>query len=262
VDGRHHRVQVRGSVLRTIEWYVDDELVATKKSSDDNVAVESDRLDALAVGLKFTALGRAKRVTLYASEGDVPASARALLGTGGLDLDPEPGSPAARREQRIREHPWRHATLATAGGVAKVVVPILLGLLVVRFAVDLPWPDWRIPWPDIDLPRIPGPEIPWPEIPWPDIDLPDWELPAWVGWLLDKLKYLWPVLLAAVLAKSEIDRRRKQDALKAGLEDEVKDEVKDGLEDEASPKHRRPHDRARRADTEGKAADEDGPTAG
>lgn len=219
VDGRHHRVEVRGSLTRTVEWYVDDEVVATKKSSDDNLALESDQVEGRAVGLKFGALGRAKRVTLYETEDELPSSARALLGSGGIDLVPEPGSPAALREQRIREHPWRHAALATAGGVAKVVVPILLGLVAVRFAIDLPWPDWSIPWPDVDLPTIPWPDIPWPDIPWPSIDLPDWQLPGWVSWLLDKLKYLWPIVLAAVLAKGEIDRRRKQDALRAELDD-------------------------------------------
>ena len=106
------------------------------------------------------------------------------------------------------------AAVATAGAVAKVVVPILLGLLAVRFVVDLPWPDWRIPWPDWE---IPWPEIPWPEIPWPSVDLPSWELPAWVGWIVDKLKYVGPVVLAFVLARGEVRRRRKQDALKAEL---------------------------------------------
>jgi hypothetical protein len=231
VHGRHHRVEVEGSFSRTVRWYVDDVLVATKKSTEDKVTVEPEPQsenepdgagEVGALGLRFSALGRAKRVTLHEPGGDVPAMTRAAIGTGGIDLDPEPGSPAALREQRIREHPVRHAAVATAGGVAKVVVPLLLGLLAVRVAVDLPWPDWNIPWPDLDLPDIPWPDIPWPDIPWPDIpwpdvNLPDWQLPAWVGWILDKLKYVWPVVLAAVLAKGEIDRRRKQDALKSEL---------------------------------------------
>jgi hypothetical protein len=210
VDGHTHRVEVEGSWSRTIRWYVDDELVATKKSSEDKVSLASDAESGQAVGLRFTALGRARRVTLFEGDDKVPAKAQAAIGTGGVDLDPEPGSPAALREQRIRDHPWRHATVATLGGVAKVVVPILLGLLVVRFAVNLPWPSWNIPWPDIDLPRIP-----WPEIPWPDVDLPDWEAPAWVRWIADKAKYVWPVVLAFALARAEVNRRRKQDELKA-----------------------------------------------
>ncbi|MET1005568.1 MAG: hypothetical protein ABWX96_08470, partial [Propionibacteriaceae bacterium] len=33
--------------------------------------------------------------------------------------------------------------------------------------------------------------------------------------VLDKLKYVWPVIVAFVLARAEVHRRRKQDALKA-----------------------------------------------
>jgi hypothetical protein len=212
VHGQKHRVEVQGSVSRTIRWHVDDGLVATKKSADDNVSLEAEPDIGHAIRLKFSVLGHARRVTLFEGDDDMPAKARAAIGVGGIDLDPEPGSPAARREQRIREHPWRHAAIATAGGVAKVVLPLLLGLLVVRFAINLPWPNWNIPWPDLDLPRIP-----WPDIPWPDINLPDWQVPVWVRWVAEKKKYVWPVLLALVLAKGEINRRRKQDALKAEM---------------------------------------------
>jgi hypothetical protein len=88
---------------------------------------------------------------------------------------------------------------------------------VVRFAVSLPWPHFdlpRIPWPDIHLPRIP-----WPHIPWPSINLPDWQLPGWLRWVLDRAKYVWPVVLALVVVRGEIVRQRKQDALKASLQD-------------------------------------------
>lgn len=215
--GRHHRVDVDGSVSRSVRWYVDDALVALTKSSDDHVVLEAkpDATDAL--GLKFDALGRAKRVTLYEGDDDVDAQARATLGTGGIDLDPEPGSAAARREQRIREHPRRHTAIATAMGVVKVVVPLLLGLLVVRFALSLPWPSWNLPWPNIPLPRIPWPDVPRPDVPWPDIELPNWRMPDWVRWIADKAKYVWPILLAYVLARGENNRRRKQDALKADM---------------------------------------------
>jgi hypothetical protein len=210
VGGHHHRVEVDGSVSRTIRWCVDDELVATKRSSDDKVVLVPETGNGQAVGLRFNVLGRPRRMTLFEGDDKVSAKAQAVIGTGGIDLDPEPGSSAARREQRIREHPWRHATVATLEGVAKVVVPVVLGLLVVRFAVNLPWPSWTIPWPDIGVPRIPCPQIPW-----PDIDLPDWSAPGWVRWVADKVRYVWPVVLAFVLARAEVNRRRKQDALKA-----------------------------------------------
>lgn len=37
LDGHTHRVEVRGSMSRRLRWYVDQELVAEKKSSDDKV---------------------------------------------------------------------------------------------------------------------------------------------------------------------------------------------------------------------------------
>jgi len=158
-------------------------------------------------------LGKARRATWFAADED----AQALAGLGGIDLVPEPGSAAAAYEDRVRLHPTRYAAIATAGGIAKVVVPLLLGLVAIRFAVNIPWPD--VPLPDLpDLPEVPWPEIPWPDLPRPDF--PDLSLPGWVRWLLDKAKYVWPVLLAYVVARAEIKRRRKQDALRRGAEDE------------------------------------------
>jgi hypothetical protein len=221
--GLEHRVEIVGTVSRTSSWYVDDELVASKKSTEDRVVLEDAGFGDRAVGLTFDALGRARRVTVFEGDGTLKAKARAALGTGGIDLDPEAGSYAARRQERIRQHPRRHAALAVAAGVAKVGVPLVLGLLVVRFAVSLPWPHFdlpRIPWPDIDLPRIPWPDINLPHIPWPNIQLPDWQAPAWVGWVLDRVKYVWPIVVAVVLVRGEIVRQRKQDALKAKLQSE------------------------------------------
>lgn len=240
--GRRHRVEIIGSVSRTVKWFVDGELVAVKKSFKDDIqltpgdgrpnsdatgsaaADEAADEDAGAVGVKFSPLGHPRRVTWYCAEDDVSASAAAVLGMGGIDLDPAPGSPAARREERIRRHPRRHAAVAVAGGIGKVVVPLLLGLLVVRLAISLPWPDWTfpsIPWPHVDLPSIP----------WPEVDLPDWKAPAWVLWILDKVKYVWPILLAWFLARLEIQRRREQDKLKARLKAEAA-----GNEKESTPK--------------------------
>ena len=227
--GLRHQVSVTGSFTRTVTWHVDGRLVAVTRSSEDTIRLTpGDRLekgeeevageptpDVGAVSVRFTALGRAKRATWYRPEGDVPAPARALLGVGGVDLAPEPGSPAALREERMERHPRRHTALAVAGGVATVVLPLLLGLLVVRLAVLVPWPDWdlpSIPWPDLDLPAVP-----WPDVDLPDVDLPDWQLPGWVRWLLDRAGYVWPVVLAWFLARREVRRRRDQSRLRAEL---------------------------------------------
>ncbi len=80
--------------------------------------------------------------------------------------------------------------------------------------IRIPWPTIAIPWPDWNLPSIPWPSIPWPSIPWPDWDLP--ELPAWLKALLEKLKYVWPVVLAFGLAHAEVKRRRRQDERRRG----------------------------------------------
>jgi len=88
-SGRQHRVEVSGSFDRTVAWYVDDHLIATKKSSQDNVhlkpgdgsdghesvvgqalltAASSDTMAQAQPGagdirVTFTGLGRPKRVT-------------------------------------------------------------------------------------------------------------------------------------------------------------------------------------------------------
>lgn len=217
VDGRAQRVEIReGSLRREVSWYVDDVLVAQVRSSEDKLQLKPGAgLDEVTpdpdlgvLGLRFTMLGRPRRVTWFDG---ADAVAQAAVGIGGIDLDPEPGSAAAAYEQKVRDHPRRYAAQHTAGGVLKVVVPILIVYLLARFAFSAPLPDWNlpsIPWPDL-------PSIPWPDVPVPN--LPDWELPGWVRAVLDKVKYVWPVLLAFVLARAEIRRRRTQDEVKAGL---------------------------------------------
>jgi hypothetical protein len=204
-EGRRHRVVVGGGLAHEVRWYVDDELLAEQKTWDDTVTVEAaDRK----LVVRHSGLGTPRRATLYAAGEDVAA----LTGLGGVDLVPEPGSRAAAYEARVREHPTRYAALATAGGVAKVVVPIVLALVAVRFAVRLPFPD--LPHPDL-------PDVPWPSLPFPDLpDLPGLpDVPGWVRRVLDTLKYVWPVVLAFVLARAEIRRRRAQDERRRSTED-------------------------------------------
>ncbi len=206
-DGvRHHEVVVHtGGWRRRIEWNVDGELIAEKQSAEDSVVLDGEATGA--VRLTFSMLGSARRVNWFDPDDD--AIVRAHAGLGGLDMDPEPGSPAARRDERMRAHPKLYAARHVAGGVGKVVVPILLTLIAIRFTVnlDLPRPN---------LPTIPRPNLPdLPSIPWPD--LPSWSLPGWLREVLSYLKYVWPILLGIVLARAEIQRRRKQDEKKAEL---------------------------------------------
>lgn len=214
-EGVEHALLIEDAGLgRRLTWTVGDEEVATKKTSEEKVTLDGGEHGVLGVRLP-TFVGPARRVTWWGDEPDLPAMGAALLGRGGVDFDPEPGSKAAERESWIREHPRQYAVRRTAAAVGGVVVPIVLVWLLARFALPaIPWP--AIPWPNVPWPSIPWPDwsIPWPSIPWPDWNLPDWSLPAWLRSLLDLLKYLWPVLLAAGLAQREVKRRREQDARK------------------------------------------------
>lgn len=187
VDGHDHRVEADTGVTHRVRWYVDDELVAEKKAMEDKLRLSSGVGE---LEVRFSGLGAPRRATLGSF-------------LDGTDLVPDPGSKAALHEQRVREHPRRYAVVATVGGAAKVVVPILLAVLAARFAFsfDLPTPD---------LPSLPVPDLP--SLPLPSIPWPDWELPGWVRSVLDKAKYVWPIVLAYVVARAEIRRRRQQDA--------------------------------------------------
>ncbi len=206
LNGHTHRVVARGSMNHQVRWYVDDELVAEKKAMEDKLRMEAeDRPELGALAVRFSGLGHGIRATIF----DEPE--QALTGLGGIDLVPEPGSKAAAYEEKIRAHPQRYAAIQTVIGVAKVVVPIIVAILLARLAFRIPLPDW-------DLPHLPWPNLP--DLPWPDLpspNLPDINLPGWVRWLLDKAKYVVPVLIAIGLAQGEIKRRQKQDQLREEL---------------------------------------------
>ncbi|MBB3674353.1 hypothetical protein [Modestobacter versicolor] len=202
-DGHEHLVEIAEVGLRRrLTWSVDGTEAATKTTSDEKVVLDGGEHGAVGVRLP-TFTGPARRVTWYPP--GAQAVAVAQTGLGGTDFDPEPGSKAAVREAWIREHPNLHAARRTGAAVLGVVLPILGIWLLSR--IDIPWPS--IPWPDWDLPSIPWPDI---SIPLPDWDLP--ELPAWLRELLDKAKYVVPVLVALAVARAEVRRRRAQDERK------------------------------------------------
>jgi hypothetical protein len=211
--GRTHVVAVDPKGLgRRISWHVDGEPVVERSTWDDTVRLVPDDAEGMgAVRLRFGAFGPARRVTWYDTTAHLDASTAAELGVGGHDLLPEPGSKAALRDAWIDEHPRLHTAKRTAAAVLGVVVPILLLWLAGRFVLPaIPWPDLpRIPWPDWDLPRIPWPSIDLPSIPWPDWQI-DWTPPWWLAWIRDNARYVVPVVVAFVVARSEIRRRRTQ----------------------------------------------------
>lgn len=190
VDDHAHLVEVHGDLTRTITWYVDGVEVAVTRSGQDKLVLKAapGRLE-----VRHSGLGRARRATFTAPDGEP------------VDLVPEPGSPAASYEERLREHPTRTSLLAGLGAVAGIVVPLLITALLARFAFSVPWPDWDLPSvPTPDLPSIPTPDLP--SIPWPD-----WSLPGWLRPVRDVLGYVVPVVIAVVVARAEIRRRRQQD---------------------------------------------------
>ena len=214
-----HVVEVHHGGWRTrYAWYVDGELVGEKTGDDELVVITDEWHGSIAVKpAKF--IGPARRVTW-----DEPSETDEIvahLGVGGTDLDPEPGSKAAKREAWIRAHPRLHTARRTLTAAAAVIIPLLLIGLLPRLNIDwpsIPWPD--IPWPDIgwpwfELPSIPWPDIPWPDLGWPWFTLPDLpSLPQWVWDLAEKAKYVVPVLIAFAIARGEIRRRRRQDEAK------------------------------------------------
>ena len=205
-DGRRHELTASDHGLsRRLEWRIDDELVVERKTSDEKVRLSHEDH---ALDVRFSLLGRGRRATLHTAADGESARAKAELGVGGTDLVPASGSPAAKHEQWVRDHPRLHTLRATLGGAAGIAVGIAVTWLLAQlvFSLDLP----SIPLPD--LPDLPLPDLP--SIPWPDVPWPDWSLPGWAQEVLDVLKLAFPVVLAFVLARAEIRRRRKQDALR------------------------------------------------
>lgn len=148
----------------------------------------------------------------------------------GLDLEPPPGSRAARREALRRDHPVRFTLMSVGVAAAQVLIGVLgVGALVSAFVRGLlpriSW-DW-LP----DLPDLPS--IDWPDwlryldpghwlakVPWPDLpDLPQL-LP---DWLTDSTKYWVPLVVAALVAINEVQKRRRQDAERGTRGDEQDD---------------------------------------
>lgn len=211
-DGIEHEVEILDKGLRReATWRVEGVAVATKSTSEKRLVLDGGEHGA--VGLRLPEfVGPARRVTFYSpdTKGVGGAKGAAHSGRGGVDLEPEPGSAAAEREQWIRAHPNLHSLKRTLAAVAGIAVPLLVAWLVSMIAfpsISIPWPDWNIPWP-----RIPWPDwnISWPSIPWPDPP----PAPPWVGTVLDALKFIGPVVIAFVLARAELRRRRRQDESK------------------------------------------------
>jgi len=205
ISGHTHHLEVTGEIIRTFVWTVDGEEVLTRKTADDRARLESKTHGSLLV--IHSGLGTPRRATYFAPGEDLAG----MAGIGGVDLTPEAGSRAAAYERRVIDHPQRYALIETLGGAAGVVGGIVTAMIVAWIVARISLPDIDLPLPNLpnlpDLPLPDLPSIPWPSIPWPD--LPNVQVPEWVKWVANHLKYVWPVVLAFVLAQGEIKRRRK-----------------------------------------------------
>lgn len=241
VDGRLHRVETsRGGWSNVVLWFVDGELVESKKSSvDDALELTAPKGHELAdeiggVKARFTRFGRPRRVTHFAGTRD-EAATKALVGAGGQDLDPEPGSKAARREEWAERHPMLASLDDILGGAGAILIPIAIAALLPLLKRLLP--DWdlpSIPLPDWDLPSIPWPDWDLPSIPWPDWDLPDLPaVPDWLRPIVRALVFLWPVILGVMIAVGEHRRRKHKAAARAERQAALK--RKTDAEDDPTP---------------------------
>lgn len=216
-DGCEHVVAIVDAGLqRRMTWTAGGAEVASRTTSDDRVVLDGGDRGAIGVRLP-TFVGPARRVTWWGPDVRPGALAAARLGIGGLDLAPDAGSRAAARETWIRAHPRLHTARRAAGAAAGVVLPAVLLWLVGQVVLPaVPWPDWDLP----TLPTLPWPDVDLPAVPWPDVDLPalDVTVPGWVRTVADHATYVWPVLVAVVLARGEVRRRRAQDERRAALE--------------------------------------------
>ncbi len=232
VDGRRHEVRTSQRGFRNLAtWSVDGVEVASSSGSADSLELvvpdDHELVEEIgAMKARFAATGRPRRVTHFAGAKSA-ALPRALVGTGGTDLDPEPGSRAHHREEWAVRHPVLASADDVLGGAGKVVVPLLLAALLPVLGRLLP--DWDLDLPSVDLPSIPWPDLP--TIPWPDISVPwpDVTLPGWLGALLGAAKVLWPLLLGIAVAVGEHRRRRRNAAARDDREAQLTGEgARDG----------------------------------
>jgi len=191
IDGRRHRVEMSDAFVARLTWTIDGDQVASGRVGDRRTTLSAGERGRLVT--RTSLLGR-PRSAIVLGKDDL---------AGGTELTPAPGSRAAAHQEKVLAHPGRYTALETLGAAGGVVVPIIVFAILARLAFEIPWPDLpSIPWPDL-------PDINLPSIPWPSIDLPDIAVPGWVETVLASAKYVLPVVVAFVLARGEVRRRRR-----------------------------------------------------
>lgn len=168
-----------------VRLVVDGETVAERKANGKQTVLEADGFEVRAVMPPWG--GRVTRASLVPAGEDVE-----------YEMDPEPGTRAAKLAAWGREHPKLYASRYVLTGAAQVALAIIGFAFVLKL---LP----AIPLPSIDLPTIDLPDIPWPTIDLPDLPA----LPGWVQAVLDSKQYWLPIVIGLALAARELDRRKK-----------------------------------------------------
>lgn len=169
-----------------VRLVVDGETVAERKANGKQTVLEGDGFEVRAVMPAWG--GRVVRAAL------VPA------GTDDeYELDPEPGTRAARQAEWGRRHPKLYASRHVLSGAAQVA------LVFVSFAFLLKLLP-SIPLPSVDLPELPSIDLP--DLPLPSLQI-DIEPPGWVKAILESKQYWLPVVVGLVLASRELKRRNK-----------------------------------------------------
>lgn len=172
-----------------VRLLVDGETVAESKANGRHTVLAGEGFEVRAV-MPFWG-GSVSSASL------VPAGDEDVL----IELEPEPGTRAARRADFARRHPKLYASRHVLQGAAQVAAAIVgLGFLLRLLPA--------IPWPSIDLPDINLPSIDLPDIPLPHFQL-DITLPGWVQAVLDSKPYWVPIVVGLVLASRELRRRKK-----------------------------------------------------
>jgi len=169
-----------------VRLVVDGETVAQTKANAKHTVLAGDGFEVRAV-MPFWG-GSVKRASLVPDGGDEE-----------YELDPEPGTRAARLAAWGRRHPKLHASRYVLSGAAQVAAAIIGFAFLLRLIPAIPWPSIDLP----DLPRIDLPDLPLPSF---QIDL---ELPGWVQAVLDSKPYWVPIVVGVVLARRELNRRKK-----------------------------------------------------
>lgn len=167
-----------------VRLLVDGETVAETKANGRRTVLAGEGFEVRAV-MPFWG-GSVSSASL------VPAGEEDVL----IELEPEPGTRAARRADFARRRPRLYAARHVLFGAAQVAAAIVGFTLVLRVL------------PSIDLPDVPLPTIDLPDLPLPNIQI-DLTPPGWVQAVLNSKPYWVPIVVGLVLASRELQRRRK-----------------------------------------------------